>query len=521
MANNFRLTGDYYVSKKGNNANDGLTPETPLLTIQAALDKIGTSITKSIVIGSGVYKETLSKTTLSGNSITLFSDGKVILESFNSIDTHAFITSVSSTISFNGIEFRNCYSIRLYGTNTNYNFTCTFNNCIFKNTIISNESHVTFSYFTNCQFINSTIFGVVYYYGVFTANVSYVSVTKSIFINSSISGMTLAISALGNYATNNGLTTFGAKVFTNNYVDSNSLIQLFGCATSGRYDGYGQGATGPYGNIYNSTLTDSSTLILPSNITNNNIQGKLLFGWNGYSSGTATLNTPISLDQAKIDYAQWTQRSFSSDPLFNDVAALNFTLQSSSPHIKAATDYTNIGGTEYAVYKSANSTEFTTGATVTNLFLSTNSYRITSPNTSGNVQSGAIFLQWPRTKPLTKLEWVGSLDFNKSSSGGTNGNTNVPDWDTYTTGAGASPDRLTVRMRFSTQQTQPTTSSEWDNGGLWTAGNWGLFEINQKPKVDGNGRGNGDPLYVETSGLGDIVPSWVQFDVKLIDNYNP
>jgi len=80
---------------------------------------------------------------------------------------------------------------------------------------------------------------------------------------------------------------------------------------------------------------------------------------------------------------------------------------------------------------------------------------------------------------------------------------------------------LTVKMRFSTQQTQPTTSAQWDNGGYWTAGNYELFEINAKPKVDNNGRGNGNPNYIESSGLGDIVPTWIQLSIQLIDTYNP
>jgi hypothetical protein len=525
MPNNFRITGDYYVSKKGSNSNDGLTAETPLLTVQAALDKITTSVTRRIIIGSGVYRETINRV-LSGNitpTISLVADGVVILEAVNATDGHYFGNSfnagISYYINFTGIEFRNTSSFYTYpGYAIN---SITFTNCIFKNLIFSNTNFNgainNYYYFIACQFINSS-FNVAYSYsGGITYYCTYSSFNKCIFINSYVGGVYNAIVGVGSYASTNSIFMAGAKQFVNNYVDQNSLIQLFIVALSGRYDGVGSGPSGPYGNII--SIIDQGLIILPANMVNNNIQGKLMFGWNGYSSGTSSLNTPISFAQAQTDYPQWTQRSFSSDPLFNHVPSLNFTLQSGSPHIKAASDYTNIGGTEYAVYKSANSTEFTSGATVTNLTLSTTSYRITSPNTSGNVQSGAIFIQWPRTRPLTKLEWVGSLDFNKSYSGGTN--YNVPDWDTYTTGAGSSPDRLTVRMRFSTQQTQPATSSEWDNGGYWTAGSWGLFEINQKPKIDGNGRGNGDPAYVETSGLGDIIPSWVQFDVKLIDTYNP
>jgi len=55
MANNFRLTGDYYVSKEGSDANSGFTPDLPKLTVAAGIALLTTS-NKTLVIGTGIYE---------------------------------------------------------------------------------------------------------------------------------------------------------------------------------------------------------------------------------------------------------------------------------------------------------------------------------------------------------------------------------------------------------------------------------------------------------------------------------
>lgn len=492
MANNFRLTGDYYVSKEGSDSNDGLTPETPLLTVQTALNKVTTGVTRRIIIGSGIYKESLSKSLSAGATMYVISDGYVV---FEGIGTDEVLlnpgSSGANNYYFIGIEFRNYSQINFAGTPVTVN-SFYFIKCIIKNNLLHSVNNGNYSlYFDSTIFINSTFkFAIASISRLFI-----LSYDKCIFINSSQEAWELFTGGINQY---NHTTAF-----KNSYIDSNSLIRIKGDA-----------------NPTTGVLSGNSTTV--GNVINNNIQGKVVFPWTGAVSGINTWNVSISYAQAKIDYPTYFFNSMSADPKFNDPQRLNFTLQSSSPHIKAASDYTNIGSTEYAVYKSATSTEFTSGATISGLTLrGNNSYTITSSPTPGTLETAPISIQWPAIKPLTKLEWSGVLEFNKSITAGTFGNNNVPDWDTYTTGAGASPDRLTVKMRFSTQQTQPTLSSHWDNGGYWTAGNYELFEVNQKPKVDSNGKGNGNPDYIETTGLGDIVPTWIQLNIKLIDTYNP
>ena len=55
MANNFKLTGNYYVSIDGSDSNDGLTKDTPKRTVQAGLTLLcGLGANGSLIIGAGV-----------------------------------------------------------------------------------------------------------------------------------------------------------------------------------------------------------------------------------------------------------------------------------------------------------------------------------------------------------------------------------------------------------------------------------------------------------------------------------
>jgi hypothetical protein len=483
MPNNFRITGNVYVSKEGSDSNDGLTPETPKLTVQAALD-LATSGNRTVVIGAGVYTEPINKTWSVGSQLSIIADGEVVMQGQNN-EQQFVITLVSfgATLTITGITFKGYKNLLFIppGNMQQQNIFTFFDCNILCNIFLSpsaNNGAIQVLTIRNCVLQNCYL--ITFTGGSLNGQFC---IYNSILINCIVSGAVFSAS------------TNCCTVFVNSYADSSSIIG--------------------FNVVANVFFRDMNF---------NNIQGKIIMNSNGAVSGANSNGVALSFAQHRIDYPTFNVNSISADPKFNDVRNLNFTLQSDSPHIKAANDFiSNIGGTEYAVYKSAASTEFTTGATISGLTLqANNSYIITSSPTPGTIETAPIQVQsFPGTRPLTKLEWVGSLEFDKSITAGTAGNNNVPDWDTYTSGAGASPDRLTVKMRYSTQSAQPTTNSEWDNGGYWTAGNYELFEINAKPKVDVNGKGNGNPDYVETGSLGDLVPTWIQLNIKLIDTYNP
>ncbi len=460
MAHNFKLEGNIYVSKDGNDANPG-TKDSPKLTLSGGVAATGAGGT--LVIGSGVYYDGFTRASNAG--IVIIGDGTVILDGRSLYNISSSGSSGITTLWFRNVTIQNYLNISVSGA-TNAGALLYFSSCIIINCnprcnggTSNNYSGVSCA---NTILINSSI---AYVHG--NQSASFASYGSSIFINSVVS----------EYITS----------LMNCYFDSTSLIDNID-------------------NIVAGTAFDF-----------NNIQGRIrMLG--GVYSGQA-----LSFAQHRVYYSSYNANSMSVDPKFNDVQNLNFTLQADSPHILAASDYrTNIGGTEYAVYKSANSDEFTVDATVTDLtLLGDNSYSITNPATEGRIITGPISIQWPITKPLTKIEWCGNLNFNKSITAGTSGNENVPAYYTETTGAGASPDRLTILMRYSTQQTEPAVSGDWDNGGYWTAGNWVEVEVNAKPKVDGNSVGSGDPLHINFSGVGDIAPSWIQLDIKLRNDYNP
>lgn len=489
MPNNFRLTGNVYVSKEGSDSNSGLTPELPKLTIQAGLNVLTNN--QTLIIGSGVYSEPFVSRSTS-NNFSVIGDGQVILEGGGNGEFLLTLGPSTQLVDFYNITFRNYRFIRKTENTNDTIPRLTFTNCIVYN---------------SCLFADTgPRLGAAVLLKPFL-------LVKTILVNVKFSSTEITSSS--------GTMAGYFYIYDSILINCNHLLQA-------NRAGYGNPYLSSIAAFVNSYADSSTTLLFlnlisPSFFNFNNIQGKIVMYTNGAVSGVNSVGVPLTLAQHKIDYPTFNVNSFSSDPLFNDPQNLNFTLQSSSPHIKAASDFSsNIGGTEYSVYKAASSTEFTTGATISGLTLRGNdSYTITSSPTPGTIETAPIFLQWPAAKPLTKLEWAGSLEFDKSITAGTFGNNNVPDWDTYTTGAGASPDRITVQMRFSTQQTQPTLSSHWDNGGYWTAGNYELFEVNSKPKVDSNGKGNGNPDYIESSALGDLVPTWIQLNIKLIDTYNP
>jgi hypothetical protein len=192
MAHNFRIEGDMYVSKRGNDSNDGLTPATPKRTINQAIAAAGN--TKTIVIGAGYYKEAVWTGIAGRQAITLIGDGEVILMGNGSNQVQSTEAGINTTYnSFVNITFRDYQSVRVLvaqGTDRTHIFT----NCKFLcNTEFDTLARVVF---TNCIFINSigTHFS--------TGNVE---ARRCIFINSTLPNLT---------------------AYLDNYLDSNSSVSM-------------------------------------------------------------------------------------------------------------------------------------------------------------------------------------------------------------------------------------------------------------------------------------------------------
>lgn len=162
--NNFRLTGDSYISKEGNDANDGLTPDTP----KATLDNYG----NDNVVGSGVYKGAF---TFTGTDMSILGDGLVKVSATGTIVISATGNSVINSTSnlvfeLNGQElvinsglsyaFSKVYFLSGTINITTFTPTITVNESIFREITYNGMTNVPLTY-SQCTFVNSTILAEV------------------------------------------------------------------------------------------------------------------------------------------------------------------------------------------------------------------------------------------------------------------------------------------------------------------------------------------------------------------------
>ena len=494
MPNNFKLSGDYYVSKAGNDSNDGLTPETPKRTVQAALN-LATSGTRTIIIGSGVYKETLSK--IFGGSTSIYADGEVIIETLSGTGSLTFSFSSPHTYSIVGITFRNINS-----------FSCGLG-------ITANTA------FTSCKFINS------YFIGSGNSGQNSFVFDKCILIGCSSNGFYTGGGLIirNSIYINTGLLWLFSS-FLNTYINSNSYFYTI--------SGGGTASNFNYNNIQGFILINATTSITTG--TYQDIYGRyydLSIAGNNTTLDAGTLGNPYYRSDTlgkffyysthKILYPTYNVNSISQDPLFNDILSQDFTLQAGSPHIGRASDgINNIGGTRYAIRAAANSSSFSgSSATVdAGLTFSYDNYVISGSAVTGSVTSAPIFIS-SSAKVIQEIDYNGLLAFNKDTGSLSGSNVNVPDFDTYTSASGnpgANPDRLVYYMRLTTGSTQPVVDADWENGNLWTRGDYNVFEWGTKPSIDVYGRGNGDPNFV-VANSSFLRATYIQMKVKLRNNY--
>jgi len=487
MAYNFKLTGDYYVSVDGSDSNNGLTKDTPKRTVQAALN-LATTGSRTIIIGAGVYKEALLKSSTVVN-MDFFADGNVVFESPSQNSTISF--SVNGTIRFYDIVFLNYNQITAYLGGAS-GPTIQFYRCKLYNIFLSGA-------YVNFYLINSIVINLT---GTSVGNVSFTTFSiGSIYVNSIFTSNNQIINSYFNESCFLSSVNISAANFNYNNIRCSIIMNSASTVTTGVY----QDVYGRYYDLSITTSTGDGGVSTP-------------FG-RPYTNGAA-----FSFATHRILYPTYNVNSFSADPKFNNIEAQDFTLQVTSPHIGRASDGTNIGGTKYANRYAAKGAEFNTSAvSVTGLAFTGNDWSI-SGGTTGEVVSAPILIS-ATAKVLQKISYNGLLEFNKSITGGTAGNRNVPDQEVYDSTAqppnvtGANPDRLVYYMRYSTQTSQPSADAQWDNGGYWTAGTYGTFEWNTKPTIDNAFLGNGHPSFNSGVTATSLNVTWIQLKVKLRNDY--
>ena len=358
--------------------------------------------------------------------------------------------------------------------------TLSFNGIIIKNFDNSTSNSIsggflgTLLQFTNCTLINCVFSGMYY-------NVQFTNCTL---INCDFSLITQG------YTVFNGCTVINSIInnvytFINSYCNQSTTLYMYGSISSFDY---------------------------------NNINGKINFP-TGPNAGTN-----ITLAQQKTNYPSYNVNSFDLNPQFNNISKLDFSYAINSPNLnKGQGSVINIGSTNYGkgLYSiSSNELNPINGAIVNNLVLNGNDY-ILSGATYGTVTTTPIAIA-SYVAEVQKINYLGYLFFDKSFSGGTDNNSNVPDYSTYLSGdtsGGGNPDRLSYRMRWSTSLIIPTVNNDWDNGGLISAGSMIEFEWGQKPLIDVSGRGNGNPAFNKVTAM-PIGARWIQIEVTLRNNYN-
>jgi hypothetical protein len=504
MAHNFKLTGDYYVSVDGSDSNNGLTKDTPKRTVQAGLNLI-TTAGKTLVIGSGVYRENISRFFPNGGTVYIAGDGQVYLEPLTSTGQFYLFPNAGLTVTLyvSDIIFRNYAYL---GINYYWGFIPYFNRCTFINLLINAEYASAIFNFTNSLFINIKIQTEVISSnaGSALAGSLTLSMDKCIFVNSSFSLWPVYGANITNTFFLNSLIRVSSTGICNynNIVSSSIILNAATSVTSGIYQDI-------FGNYYNLAITTST--------------------------GTGTIEDPygrpltngrsFSFTNHRILYPTFNANSISVDPLFNNLESQDFTLQATSPMLgKASNGIDNIGGTKYALRYAATGDAFNTSAvSISNLALSASNW-VVSGGTTGEVISAPILIS-SVPKVLQKITYNGQLEFDKLITPGTAGNRNVPDQEVYDSTvqppdvAGANPDRLVYYLRYSTQANQPTADAQWDNGGYWTAGTYNTFEWNTKPSIDTAFVGNGAPTFNSAVTATFLNVTWIQLKVKLRNDY--
>lgn len=488
MANNFKLTGTVYVSIDGSDSNSGLTKDLPKRTVQAGFTAINGSVGGTLVIGAGVYNETIAMTTVSGTNITIIGDGQVVLDGANKTWIFGGANNLV-TLNFNNLLFKNFRTFEMYSLNFNRH-EVSFTNCTLINLSFNAASTLALAnwYFASCIFINVTDAFVTTLVRTvsFCVFINSTILSTASFINSYVNSASVILVVVGTVNFNN--IQGSIRVSAASIITSGVYQDMFG-----RYYDLSQAGTNPSGN---------GSLAQPY-----------------YRAETASKG--FSFATHRILYPLVNANSISTDPLFNNILTQDFTLQATSPMIGTASDgINNIGGTKYAGRHTAKGTTFNAGAiSVTNLAFLGNDY-VVSGAASGEVISAPLFHS-STTKIIQKISYNGLYEFNKAlGAGPVAGNRNVPDELVYTTGTqGANPDRLVYYLRYSTQTAQPASDPEWDNGSNWTAGNYEVFEWNTKPSIDSLTKGNGQPDFNAADTPVYLNATWVQLKVKLRNDY--
>lgn len=377
MPNNFRLTGNIYVSNAGHDSNSGTTSDAPKKTIDGAISAI-TANGQTIIVGAGMYFQNISAST-SYTGLTIKGDGYVIIAG-NVTNRFAIINNI--VFGFSQLTYT-------FTTGITANIT----DCIFSKFTLTTGNGSAYFTFTRCKFIecidNQTI-------GLRLHNIS-----SCIFISGSMASSNYPFK--DNYVDPgtvhihmSNLAQSSPAAFRNNNI--RGLIRIGGLdyAIQDQFTGT------PLDNGYGANVK----WLTEANLTANGYTGTIV-GWN--AAVATCINRP---------------------PRFNDESKLDFTLKSDSPHIgRALNGVDNIGGTQYAQ-------SFYVGGSNPNILLlqasseidtitNPTDWRLNSGQTQGVIR--AIIKVSNTNEVISTIPYIGNYAFDSNSTPGSDKNFNVPD----------------------------------------------------------------------------------------------
>lgn len=378
MAHNFRELNSprtYFISKSGHDSNDGLTPNTPKKTV-----------INDCVVGAGTY-DMSSYRTLS----YVLGDGKVIFD-------YKGEKAYNYMYGYENIEIVNANNPPDYyaGQGTNG-----LTNCIVRNSNISIAMNSNrHRYYTNVIAVNSNL----------QVGAGVTRIYSSIISNSQCGGL-----GSGNY-------------FKDSYLGKDSIYMA-----------------GDISYIFNSNVQGVmrfSGTNFDDGLFHEYAVQDLLLGSpqdNGYDVGVNWYTTANLIadgyNGTKITQVEgYIPTLINRDPLFNDAANGDFSLQAGSPHISRAFDgISNIGGTSVAM--SVKNTENGVGSLE---IIPSPEIDITNPNSytlkNGEVEGYIDYIQKLGSSSLTLgvISPVSSFNFDSDFPGGDIENRNVPDSEPLT-----------------------------------------------------------------------------------------
>lgn len=436
-SNNFKLTatgGGLYIAKSGHDSNAGTSADEPKKSL-AVMDTTSGNLN---IIGAGVYNEALSSPI--GSTTNIYAaqgDGYVIINLGGA-------GVVSSRWSFTDLTIKNGIYNSTDQAGSSGGLTFGFTTCFLENIT---GTHLLQSNIGNQKrYIDTILFNCSAF-----ANIG------------SSAGYKLQYRGCIMYG---GSGIFQASYLVNCYVGA-GLVAQFNIAAAGAVP------------TQNDTFSGSA-----NNLCNCNIQGVLRLpitgGWKDYAVQDQYIGTPQANGYAIgvnwLNEANLTADGFvgtivgwntlvttlmNRDPKFNDASARNFTLQSNSPHFKAAYGGSaNIGSTNSAL--SVKNTDTGTG-TIT--VLPGTGIDTSVPDAlklSIGFNEAYVDYMFYQSGTAKKLQIVDDYYFDSDQTGNTPLNNNVPD---------AEPLTANYAGRTTTTATGSTTTVKTPTG-LITAGQY-------------------------------------------------